>query len=183
MARAAHLIDHVLPDVPVRHWVLSLPPRLRYLLAWDHDRCRAVSGVAIRAVLGFFRRCACHDGVADAQRRRAGRPVLRWGVESQHHLHALVLDGVFTRDDGAVRFHPAPQLTREDVAEVVALVARRVTRLIERRGLASRAEDGEASDPWSDEAPVLAAVAAVPRRARGAQAASRRARPTERRSP
>ena len=36
--RAAHLVDHVFPDdVPVRQWVLSLPHRLRYILAWDHD--------------------------------------------------------------------------------------------------------------------------------------------------
>jgi hypothetical protein len=54
--RAAHLIDHVFPDVPVRQWVLSLPYRLRYLLAWDHDLCRAVVGVYVRAVLGFLRR-------------------------------------------------------------------------------------------------------------------------------
>ena len=30
---AAHLVDQVLPDVPVRQWVLSLPIPLRYLLA------------------------------------------------------------------------------------------------------------------------------------------------------
>ena len=35
-------MDHVLPDVPVRQWVLTLPHRLRYLLAWRHDLCRAV---------------------------------------------------------------------------------------------------------------------------------------------
>jgi len=28
-----------------------LPHRLRYLLAWDHKLCRAVLGVAVRAVL------------------------------------------------------------------------------------------------------------------------------------
>jgi hypothetical protein len=33
--RAAHLIDHVFSDVPVRPWVLSLPYRLRYVLACD----------------------------------------------------------------------------------------------------------------------------------------------------
>jgi hypothetical protein len=48
------------------------------------------------------------------------------------HLHALVLDGVFTNDDGAVRFHAVPPLTREEVAQVVALIARRITRLLER---------------------------------------------------
>jgi len=160
--RAAHLIDHVFPDVPVRQWVLSLPHRLRYLLAWDHDLCRAVSGAAVRAVLGFLRRRAGRDGVDDG---RSGAVVVvqRFGgaLNLNIHLHALVLDGVFTNDGGIVRFHPVRRLTRDDVAEVVALVARRVTRLVERRGLAGRAEDGEASDPWSDEAPVLAAVAAA----------------------
>jgi len=39
--QAAHLVDHVLPPVPVRQWVL-LPYRLRYLLAWNHGLCRAV---------------------------------------------------------------------------------------------------------------------------------------------
>jgi hypothetical protein len=32
---AAHLVDRVLPEVPVRQWVLSLPFALRYRLAFD----------------------------------------------------------------------------------------------------------------------------------------------------
>ena len=56
---AARLVDHVLPRVPVRQWVLSLPYRLRYLLAWNHDLCRAVLGIYVRAaILDFFRRLA-----------------------------------------------------------------------------------------------------------------------------
>jgi hypothetical protein len=47
--RAAHLVDHVFPAVPVRQWVLSLPHRLRYILAWDHELCRAVIGVFMHA--------------------------------------------------------------------------------------------------------------------------------------
>jgi hypothetical protein len=39
--QAAHLVDHVLPHVPVRQWVLTLPYRLRYLLAYNHALCRA----------------------------------------------------------------------------------------------------------------------------------------------
>ena len=31
--RAAHLVDRVFPDAPVRQWVLTLPPKLRYLVA------------------------------------------------------------------------------------------------------------------------------------------------------
>ena len=42
LTQAARLVDEILPRVPVRQWVLSLPYRLRYLLAWNHALCRAV---------------------------------------------------------------------------------------------------------------------------------------------
>jgi hypothetical protein len=64
-AQAAHLIDAVLPAVPVRQWVLSLPWRVRYLLAWDHRLCRAVLGVFVRVLLSFYRRRARRAGVSD----------------------------------------------------------------------------------------------------------------------
>jgi len=35
--KAAHMADSVFPDVPVRQIVLSMPFRLRYVLAWDHE--------------------------------------------------------------------------------------------------------------------------------------------------
>jgi hypothetical protein len=55
--RAAQLVDHVFPaDVPVRQWVLSLPHRLRYRLAYDHRRCRAVLQVFVRALRSAHRR-------------------------------------------------------------------------------------------------------------------------------
>jgi len=40
---AARLVYDVVPRVPVGQWVLSLPHRLRYLLAWDHDLSRALN--------------------------------------------------------------------------------------------------------------------------------------------
>ena len=36
--RAAHLVDAVLPRVPVRQWGLMELYRLRYRLAWKHGR-------------------------------------------------------------------------------------------------------------------------------------------------
>ena len=45
---AAHLCDHVLPRLPVRQWVLSVPKRLRFLLQRD--------GAALNMVLRIFLR-------------------------------------------------------------------------------------------------------------------------------
>jgi hypothetical protein len=65
--RASHLVDRVLPAVPMRQWVLSLPFRLRYLLAWNHDLCREVLAVYARALRGFYRRRARRAGIAEAE--------------------------------------------------------------------------------------------------------------------
>ena len=53
------------PGCPVRQWVLTVPHRLRYRLAFDHALCRAVIAVFVRAVLGWYRRRARRAGWAD----------------------------------------------------------------------------------------------------------------------
>ena len=75
-------------------WVLSLPYRVRYQLAWDHDLCRGVVAVFVRAVLGFLRARARHDEVADG-RGGAVAVIQRFGgaLNLNVHVHALVLDG------------------------------------------------------------------------------------------
>src|SRR5262249_7394150 len=61
--RAAHLIDAVLPWVPVRQWVLTMPYRLRYQMAWNHGLSRAVLGVYAGALLNLYARGACERGM------------------------------------------------------------------------------------------------------------------------
>lgn len=161
--RAAHLLDHVFPDVPVRQWVLSLPYRLRYQLAWNHDVCRGVVGVFIRAVLGFLRARGRDAGVANG-RGGAVAVIQRFGgsLNLNLHVHALVLDGVFARNpSGVLHFHPTRRLTSLDVDEVLATVEPRIKRLLDRRGLGDGDNDGPASDVWADEEPVLAGLAAA----------------------
>jgi hypothetical protein len=161
--RAAHLLDHVFPDVPVRQWVLSLPYRMRYQLAWNHDACRGVVAVFVRAVLGSLRARA-RDGGVDDGRGGAVAVIQRFGgaLNLNLHIHALVLDGVFARNRaGALNFHPTRRLTALDMAEVLATVEPRIKRLLERLGLGDGDDDGPAADAWADEAPVLAGLAAA----------------------
>ena len=56
-------VDAVLPPVPVRQCVLTLPYRLRYLFAWDHGLSRAVLAVYAQALLQFYRHQARSNGV------------------------------------------------------------------------------------------------------------------------
>ena len=158
---AAHLADRVFPRVPVRQWVLSLPPRLCYRLAWDHALCRAVVGRAMRAILGFLRRRARDAGVVDG-RSGAVTIVQRFGsaLNLNVHLHALVLDGVFAKDGDAVRFHPCPPLVAADVDEVLATMEAYVGSLLAHGDL-DDGNHGRIPDQWADEAPVLAGLAAA----------------------
>ena len=55
---AAHLLDHVLPSIPLRQWVLTVPPPLCYFLAYDASLCSVVLGCFMQALFGYLRRTA-----------------------------------------------------------------------------------------------------------------------------
>jgi hypothetical protein len=156
--RAAHLVDHVLPDVPVRQWVLTVPARLRYQLAWDHRRCRALSGLFVRAVLRQLRERARDAGITGG---RGGAVVViqRFGsaLNLNVHFHALVLDGVFApAADGGLIFHTVRGLGALDAAEVLAVIEARVN-----RWPTDDARGEDEPDPMAEDAPVLAGLAAA----------------------
>ena len=50
---AAHLVYRVLPAVPVRQWVLTLPFALRYLVAFDAELLAAVRRRFVDAVFAW----------------------------------------------------------------------------------------------------------------------------------
>ena len=156
--RAAHLVDHVFPpDVPVRQWVLSVPHRLRYRLAYDHTLCRAVVRAWVRVLRAFYRRRARQGGVADGETGMV-TGVQRFGgaVNLHLHLHTLVLDGVFAlAADGTLVFHPAPPPTAAELQRVAASVRRRIGRLLARRGIEL---DADVADPLVDESVALAGL-------------------------
>jgi hypothetical protein len=72
------------------------------------------------------------------------------------------LDGVFARNAaGALSLHPTRRLTALDVAEVLATAEPLIKRLLDRRGLGEGDGDSSVADAWTDEAPVLAGLAAA----------------------
>ena len=159
-ALAAHLVDEVLPLVPVRQWVLTMPYRLRYMLAWDHKLCRAVLGVYIRALLGFLRRQARKSGVLDGQ-GGAVTVIQRFGsaLNVNVHFHALLLDGIFTANgDGTLHFQSAVPPTDEEVARLLATIRTRIVRLLCRRGLIGDDTDPTAVDPLEEASSALAGI-------------------------
>ncbi len=158
---SANLTDHVIPLVPVRQIVLSFPHRLRYLLAYDHDRCTGVLRIFLRAVLGFYRRRARARGTSGG-RTGSVTFIQRFGSAANLNLHAhvVVLDGVFAEDDtGELRFHQAEAPRDEEIAALLAKIRTRILRHLDKQGLLD--DDQGRVDPLSDEAPLLASCYAT----------------------
>ena len=65
--RTAHLVDEVLPWVPVGQWVPTMPYRLRYQMAWNRGPSCAVLRVYTRALRDLYRRGARARGIAGGQ--------------------------------------------------------------------------------------------------------------------
>ncbi len=82
---AAKLVDRVLPEVPVRQWVLSMPWRLRYLLASDPALCAAVRRSFLRAVFAFYSSRLEREGLSNIY------SVISPGVGSQLGIQCEVL--------------------------------------------------------------------------------------------
>ena len=110
----------------------------------------------------FLRARARHNGVADGP---SGPAVIvqRFGgaLNLNVHVLALVIDGVFVNDGERLRFQTAGRLRQDDVAEVVAVVAHRIDRLLQRRGVMATSEESGGVDRCAEEAPALAGLAAA----------------------
>jgi hypothetical protein len=133
---AAHLADRVIPPVPVRQWVVSIPKRLRGFLA---DRPQAVAALTKIFLAEIERTLLTASGVtSDADAQSASRPRLgavsflhRFGsaLNRHVHLHACVTDGVFMpSSEATTAFLPARPVTAADLAALTERVRRRVIR-------------------------------------------------------
>ena len=125
---AVHLVDHVIPHVPVRQWVLSLPIPLRVLLAAQPELVTPVLQVVQRLVTRHLLDAAGLK--ADEGQGGAVTLIQRFGSAANLniHLHCLVLDGVYRRAaDGSPAFIEAASPTDDELHALLQSV-------IERRG-------------------------------------------------
>ena len=126
---AALLVDHVLPKVGYRQWVLSFAGPLAVRLGYDQALLAAVAESLARAVMQDMRASvkerhglasvgSLHGGVFTVVQR------FRSDLGLYVHLHCLATDGAFEDDGAEVRFLPAPPPTSERMTAVLARVHR-----------------------------------------------------------
>ena len=134
---SAHIVDHVIPVVPTRQYVLSLPWQLRHRLAYDHAAQKAVLHIYWSAISTFYTQRAKERGIATA-RTGAVTFIQRFGssLNLNLHLHTQVIDGVFTeRDDGSLDFHPLRPPTSKELRVLVSVIRHEVLLLAVKLGL------------------------------------------------
>ena len=147
---AAQLVDCILPEVPVRQWVLTLPYPLRYRCAWNARLTSEVLRCFLRAVFADQRRRAKLEFGITRGLCGSVTFIQRFGsaLNLTPHFHTLVLDGVYPGTASAPGpFAPLPPPETEDVARVLAGTARRILRRLERKGITMEEDLLAADDP------------------------------------
>lgn len=102
---AALLVDEVLPEQPMRQWVLSFPFQLRFMFASRPEIMGRVLGIVYRVVAthlvkkaGYTKKSAQTGAVTLIQRFGSA-------LNLNIHFHMLFLDGVYVdQPNGAARF-------------------------------------------------------------------------------
>jgi hypothetical protein len=162
---AAPLIEQVIPWVPTRQWVVSVPVPLRYWMASSQDLTAKVHTI-IRTTIGQY---DVNRAVAHGHERAHVHPVSitflqRFGsaINVNLHCHCVFIEGLYL-DRTDVGLKPrslagAPP-TDTDIAAVLQKISRRVIRKLRRLGyLETGVEPPVATeyDPLRDAAPEFA---------------------------
>jgi hypothetical protein len=160
-ATAALLVDHVIGEVPVRHWVLTLPPPLRYLCAYDRQLCNEVVSAFLDAIFDLLRRRAkqelglrsvrqAHPGAVTAIQRASSHLALN------PHLHTIATEGVYVceTEDAEPVFRALPAPSTTDQVAVAWATCMKTVAALRKRGLWMDMDPSE--DRLAQDEPTLA---------------------------
>ena len=152
---AALLVDEVLPEQPIRQWVLSFPFQLRFLFASRPELMGRVLGIVYRAIstqliqkAGFTRKTAQTGAVTLIQRFGSA-------LNLNVHFHMLFLDGIYTENKyGKIRFQQTIASSQQELTNLVHTISHRVAGFLERQGILERDEENSYLNLEGDEDPM-----------------------------
>jgi hypothetical protein len=159
-------VDHVLPDAPLRQWVITLPFEIRARLAYDAESLGAVSRTFVQCVLDWYRRRMSDRGIKSG---KSGAVTVLQRVSSDlrinPRLHSLCLDGAFTQnDDSELTFHPLPSSPTTTSPTCCRSESERIIAMLRKKGVIAHDDESRASAVSADTAlgdsePALAELA------------------------
>src|SRR5262249_38097284 len=167
---AAHLVEQVIPWVPTRQWVVSVPVPLRYWMAASQELTAQVHTI-IRTTIGQY---DVNQAVTCGIPRDKVQPgsvtfMQRFGsaLNLNLHFHCVFLEGVYLdRTAGGLkpRFLTVEPPSDADVADVIQKISHRVIRKLRQLGYLEADLDPVVAtgyDPLGDDAPELARTMAA----------------------
>jgi len=142
---AALLVDEVIPHVPMRQWVMSVPYPLRFLFATHPQALGQCLGIVYRAIASFLIKKA---GLTQ-RKAQCGAVTLiqRFGsaLNLNVHFHMLIPDGVYVSGTPPyLRKVSAPSVS--ELHGLLQKISARVGRHLERVGLLVRDMDNSYLD-------------------------------------
>jgi hypothetical protein len=167
---AAHLVEQVIPWVPTRQWVVSVPIPLRYWMASSQDLTATVHTI-MRTTIGqyYVNQAVTHGVPREKVQPGSVTFIQRFGsaINLNVHYHFVFLEGVYLdrADQGRTpRFLTGEPPTDTDIADVVQKISRRVIRKLRHLWYLEAGIDVAVAtgyDPLVDDAPELARTMAA----------------------
>jgi hypothetical protein len=137
VATAAHLIEHVIPLVPMRQWVISFPLRIRHYLL-EHVIRQDVLEIVVEEIKKKV--LACSPNIPNAH-IGAVSFIQNFGstLNVHPHFHLIVADGLFYVEGEELQFHETA-LTQDDIRATQKSIQEHVLRYFGKRGWFSNDE-------------------------------------------
>jgi Putative transposase/Transposase zinc-binding domain len=167
---AAHLVEQVIPWVPTRQWVVSVPVPLRYWMAASQELTAQVHTI-IRTTIGryYVNQVVTRGVPRDKVQPGSVTFIQRFGsaINVNLHFHCVFLEGVYldrTEAGLTPRFVTGEPPTDADIAAVITKISHRVIRKLHQLGYLEAGLDAAVAtgyDPLRDDAPELARTMAA----------------------
>mgnify|MGYP003966953893 FL=1 len=139
---AKHLVERVIPVVPVRQWVLSMPYHHRYILSSNSLLLTASLGIYHRAVSSFYRMEAKKLGLKRPM-TGAVTVIQRFGgaLNLNVHFHSIFMDGVYYENEKGNLVFREIIPSSSDICKLVEKIKVRINRSFVRRGVGPKDDD------------------------------------------
>lgn len=146
---AANFVDNILPEVPVRQWVLSFPMHHRHILGHYPELLTPILKIFTRAIDRFYLNKAKAFGLPDTTIfiPASMTVIQRFGgaLNFNPHFHSIYTDGVFFKLDESekMRFYMRTRPSDNDIISLSKKIRNRINRFLRKKGFSISYLDDE----------------------------------------
>jgi hypothetical protein len=131
---AALLVDHVIPKVAIRQWVVTVPIFLRYIMARNSVILSKILENIIGVITGSYKKKAKKTYGIRGGLTGNITLIQRFGsaLNLNVHFHTVFLEGIYK--EGSDKFYRVDAPTDAEVAKIISTIAIRVNRYLKKQG-------------------------------------------------